>query len=391
MATTKKTSPTKAGTKSTKPVEAILMIADTERDSNMLYATRFFAPDPFIFFSLRGRKYVVMSDLEIDRAKKQSSADVILPLSRYVEKLAQSKSKYGGYGAIVDLIFKEKKIRKILVPANFPLQYADQLRDMKYKVRVKPDPFYDERVMKSPDEIKKITASLRVAEEGVRTAEAVLRESRIRKGYLWLGGEKLTSERLREHINAVLIAKGCVPSHTIVAGGENAVDPHNEGYGPLQAHKPIICDIFPRSDKTGYWGDLTRTFVRGKATEQVKKAYHLIWEGQNLAFRRLKDGADGQKIHAAITDMFTENGFPTGKKNGRMTGYFHGTGHGVGLDIHESPSISTRAHTLRAGHVVTVEPGLYYPGMGGIRLEDIVLVTKTGVRNLTKVHKVLEL
>jgi len=152
-----------------------------------------------------------------------------------------------------------------------------------------------------------------------------------------------------------------------------------------------VMDIFPRSERTGYFGDLTRTVVRGRATERLREVYALVNEGVRLGHRRLRPGARGPAIHREIQDLFTVRGYPTGRRDGRMQGFFHGTGHGLGLQIHEPPSISPRPSVLRAGHVVTVEPGLYYLGLGGVRIEDVALVTATGSRNLTRVPKVLEI
>jgi Xaa-Pro aminopeptidase len=169
------------------------------------------------------------------------------------------------------------------------------------------------------------------------------------------------------------------------------VDPHNEGSGPIRAHSSIIMDIFPRSQRTGFFGDISRTVVRGTASERLKAAYRCVEEGQRIGFRRVRDGANAFDIHAEILQYFAGQGFPTGMVDGRMQGFFHGTGHGLGLDIHEAPGIGARSRNiLKAGHVVTVEPGLYYMGMGGVRLEDVVFVTKTGCRNLVKIPKVLE-
>jgi Xaa-Pro aminopeptidase len=176
-----------------------------------------------------------------------------------------------------------------------------------------------------------------------------------------------------------------------VASGDQCVDPHNEGSGRILANTSIIMDIFPRSQKTGLFGDISRTVVRGKASERLKAAYRCVEEGQEIGFRRIRDGVDAFGIHTEILAYFEANGFSTGMIDGRMQGFFHGTGHGLGLDIHEAPGINSRNHTiLKTGHVVTVEPGLYYSGMGGVRLEDVVLVTKTGCKNLVGIPKILE-
>jgi Xaa-Pro aminopeptidase len=184
---------------------------------------------------------------------------------------------------------------------------------------------------------------------------------------------------------------GFIPAHTICAHGDQAVDPHDEGHGPIRADTPIIMDIFPRSEKTGYFGDLTRTVVRGKASFALHELYAIVHEGVRLGHRLLRPGVQGLEVHREIQALFERQGYATGVRNGRMQGFFHGTGHGVGLQIHEAPSVGKRPAVLRAGNVVTVEPGLYYLGLGGVRIEDMALVTRTGSRCLTRAPKQLEI
>jgi len=368
-----------------------LILAASEGDSNMLYATGFFVPDPFIFFEHRGRTHVVMSDLEIDRAKKEANVDSVLSLSDYWRRLKR-QGKATGTGDVLELIFKERGIHTLEVPSNFPVLFADDLRSRRFTVAVKKDPFFDEREKKSPMEVKKIQDSIRVAEIGLEAGIKVLKRARIGKDrYLYLNGRRLTSEAVKTIVNTSIMALGWVPSHTIIAGGDQCCDPHNEGHGPLRAHTSIIFDIFPRSQKTGFFGDLSRTVVRGRATERLKEVYEAVRLGQEFAFKLIRDGIQGSAVHEMILDLFRQRGFSTGKINGRMQGFFHGTGHGLGLDIHEPPRIGVSNSTLRSGHVVTVEPGLYYVGVGGVRLEDAVVVTPNGNRNLTRYHKILEI
>ncbi|MGH7845395.1 MAG: M24 family metallopeptidase [Candidatus Binatia bacterium] len=371
--------------------QTLLLVAASDIDANMLYATGFFAPDPFIFFRYRGRNYMVMSDLEIDRAKKQSTADRVLSLSEYQRRLRKMGRQAVGTADVLELVFKERRIRILTIPANFPVLIADELRARRFKLVVRKDPFFPGREQKTSDEVKNIAASLRAAEAGLEAGIELLRKARIGKDrYLYVHGKRLTSEGVKSVVNTTIMGQGWVPSHTIIAGGDQCVDPHNEGYGPLKAHSSVIFDIFPRSQKTGYFGDLSRTVVRGKASDKLKEAYEMVRQGQEVGFRFIKDGAEGREIHQRILDLFTQKGFPTGKIDGRMQGFFHGTGHGLGLDIHEPPRIASVPSVLKSGHVVTVEPGLYYLGLGGVRLEDVVLVTNNGNRNLTRYPKFLE-
>src|SRR5436305_7928388 len=371
--------------------QAILLVSASEGDANMLYAVGFFVPDPFIFFEHKNIKFVVMSDLEIDRAKKQAHVDRVLSLSLYQRKLRKLGKAPAGMIDILDLLFRERGIRSLIVPANFSALLTDQLRAKGFSVQIKRDPFWAERETKATDEVKHITESLRVARLGLEAGIRALKRTKIgRDGYLHLNASRLTSETLKTIVNTTIMAQGWLPSHTIISSGNQCVDPHHEGTGPIKAHTSIIFDIFPRSQKTGYFGDLSRTVVRGRASAKLKEIYATVQAGQQIGFDMIRDGIDGKEVHQKILSLFANRGFPTGRIKGRMQGFFHGTGHGLGLDIHEPPRIAPVEATLRTGHVVTVEPGLYYLGVGGVRLEDVVVVTPTGNRNLTDCPQFLE-
>jgi Xaa-Pro aminopeptidase len=373
-------------------IDAELIYSASESDANMLWATRFFAPDPFIFIKKRGKAYLVMNDLEIDRAKSQARVDKVLSYSEYARRCQRRGVHFPSPAEILEEVFKDLKIAGVEVPSTFPLGIADQLRNAGVNVQPKADPFWPEREFKTREEVRFISEALRAAERGMEAGIDAVRRSDIRKGgYLYLDGIRLTSEILKRIINTTIMAQGFVPSHTIVASGDQCVDPHNQGSGPIRANTSIIMDIFPRSQLTGYFGDITRTVVRGRASDRLKQIYTCVQHGQEIAFRRIRDGASAYEIHIAIMDYFKSEGFETGVMKGRMQGFFHGTGHGLGLDIHEAPSFGLRSkNLLRRDNVVTVEPGLYYQGLGGVRLEDVVIVTKTGCNNLVRLPKCLE-
>ncbi len=373
------------------PEVATLFIAASETDSNLYYATKFIAPDPFIYMEIKGERILVMSDLEMDRAKTQANVDRVLSYSELEQKAKKQGIKEPSTVDIVSVVLKEAKIRQLSVPANFPFIHATRLQELGFSLKPKRDPFYERRVIKTAEEVRHIEASQRATEEAVAAAHDALRRATIRDQVLWLDGECLTSERIKKLINVKLMERDCVAQHTIVAGGEQACDPHNEGTGPLPADHSIIFDVFPRSAMSRYFADMSRTVIRGTAGPELMRLYQAVKDAQEEAIDKIKDGADGMKIHQGICDRFEKAGYKTGLVNGRMQGYFHGTGHGVGLDIHEAPRISRTGSLLQEGHVVTVEPGLYYPGLGAVRIEDMVLVTKDGCRNLTDFPKVFEL
>jgi len=372
--------------------ETLLIVADSERDANMLYAVGMFAPDPFIYLNCGGRPLIVMSDLEIDRARAQAPHCRVLSLSAYQRKLRAAGVKKTGSARIIRQILREKKIRRVLVPENFPFSLARDLKKLGIKLKPRAD-IFPKREVKSADEVKKISAALTMAEVGMAEGMEVLRRAKTaRDRKLIYHGVPLTSERLRAVIDCAILQANGLAANTIVAGGRQACDPHERGHGPLRAHEPIVIDIFPRSQKTGYFGDITRTIVRGRASEAVRKLYDTVLQGQKIAFGKIRAKVKTADVHKAVQKFFVQQGYKTGRRNGRMEGFFHGTGHGLGLEIHEAPRVSaSSAEILRPGHVVTVEPGLYYPEIGGVRLEDVALVTANGAHNLTRFEKVLEI
>ena len=371
----------------------LLIVADSDHNADMLYAVRMFVPDPFIFLRLSGQSLIVLGDLEVDRARKLAPHCKVLSLTEYQQRAKKQGVKRPSLAHVIRAVLKEHHFKKVMVPASFPHGLARQLRDLKVKLKICQSGCFPQRELKSSQEVKKISAALMMAEVGLAEGMQALKRSKIGKsGRLMHNHIPLTSERLRAIIDTAIIQAGGLANHTIVAGGEQACDPHECGHGPLQANTPIVLDVFPRSQRTGYFGDITRTVVKGRATEPMRKMYHAVAQAQDLAFRHLRPDRSGLEVHKEVDAFFQSQGFKTGKSTGRMEGFFHGTGHGVGLEIHEPPRLSKpSSDTLRAGHVVTVEPGLYYSGIGGMRLEDMAFVTNSVAKNLTKFEKVLEI
>lgn len=336
---------------------------------------------------------MVLSDLEIDRARRAAPQCRVVSLSQLQKKLRDGGAKKVGLPQVIRLMLRSRGLSKAVVPHSFPLGLARELRQLKIKVKPRSGPFFPERQSKCADEVKKISAALMMAEVGLAEGIQALKCCKIdRKQRLLYHSNPLTSEKLRAIIDTAIVQAGGLPAHTIVAGGRQGCDPHERGHGLLRANEPIILDVFPRSQKTGYFGDITRTVVRGRPSEAIRKLYHTVERAQEIGFEQIKHNASGREIHQKLQDFFEQEGHKTGKQNGRMQGFFHGTGHGVGLEIHEQPRMGpTSTDTLKAGQVVTVEPGLYYWELGGgVRLEDMALITGNGTRNLTKFEKVLE-
>jgi len=370
--------------------DAILMIADSEANADLYYATRFLVTVPVIYLEHRGKKILLVNDLEYGRAGTEAQVDEIVSTTPYEDRL-RSSGEQVRLTSILDLHLKERGVRGLMVPAGFQFAHAERLRELGYSLRFRDDPFFLERTIKRPEELRAIEETQRFTEEAMDLAVTILKKSEIRSSALHYRGKPLTADDIRIEIHKFLIERNCQASYTIVAGGDQGADPHGRGTGPLRAGETIIIDIFPRSLSTRYWGDMTRTFVRGKASPEVRKLHKDVLDAQSLAFSLLKDGADGQKIHEQVIALFKERGNLNEEVHGKKTGFIHSTGHGLGLEIHEPPRIGRAESKLLAGQVVTVEPGLYYPGVGAVRLEDLVVITAGGCRNLNTFPKDIEL
>jgi Xaa-Pro aminopeptidase len=366
-----------------------VIFASSERSAEMLYATRFFVPDPFLFLQQKGKKTVLLSDLEIDRGRKEATVHEVVSLSEVegpLEKKLKSKPRIE---QTIARFLRQKHVRRALVPYDFPVGLAHELAKGGTTLIPVNGLFWPEREFKSADELKSMELAIRITEIGLARGIEVLRAAEIKRGnrLVW-GGKPLTSEILRAEIDTAILRIGGQPSNTIVAGGEQACDPHDRGSGPLKANTLIILDVFPRQADSGYFGDLTRTVVRGRASEAQKKLWYTVREAQEFALRNIKVGESGSALQDKVSEFFVGRGYPKELRNGRWVGFFHGLGHGLGLDIHESPRIA-KTH-FRAGQVFTIEPGLYYPGLGGVRIEDDGVVTEKGFKLLSRFAKQVE-
>lgn len=368
--------------------ENLMMYAAGESDADMYYATRFAAPDPFLYFRIRGRSIAVLSDLEIGRARKQARVDRVLSASR----LFAHRMKKPFLAGNVASYLRSLGVRQVAVPYRFPAGLVREMALHGVRITPRPDPFFPERSRKGLEEIRAIRTALRATEKAIHKAEAVLRKSRVRGKRLYLGNTVVTSDLLRKVLHVSLLEDGLTASHTIVSCGEQACDPHAEGEGPILPGRSIVMDVFPRSQRTLYWADITRTFVKGRPAPALKALYEAVREAQDAALRALREGAEGSRVHGEAVRVFDRLGYRNTLRQGLPEGFIHGTGHGVGLEIHEAPRLNAAStHRLRAREVVTVEPGLYYRGLGGVRLEDMAVVTRGGCINLTKYPKIFEI
>ncbi len=376
-----------------RPAFPPLLYADTARSADLLYFGRFDVPDPFIAFAARGRKVAVLSALEYGRAKKSSGFDRVLPLEPWLEKarVAFPRTKVGA-AEVIAVLARRQRLRGFTVPEDFPAGLLDRLRAHGLKINVAAGAFFPERELKTPAEAAAIREGNRCSALGLAAAERLLRASQVRGNRLFHQGAPLTSERLKVAIETACLEAGALSVGTIAAGGDQACDPHERGSGLLRPHELIIVDIFPRVSATGYHGDMTRTFLKGRASDAQRRLVAAVRDAQLAALSRVRAGANGRDVHAACVALFAQRGYQTKRTARGSVGFFHGTGHGLGLAVHEPPRMSSTVdYVLKQGSVVTVEPGLYYPGLGGCRIEDVVQVTARQPRMLSSYPYVWEL
>lgn len=362
-----------------------LLYADTATSTDQLYFSRVSVHDPFIAFGVGRKRITVQSALEFGRVKKARTFDAVLPLEDWRAKAAKRfpRSKPGP-AEIIATLARAYRIAGFRVADDFPVALFLKLRKLGVRLETANGALFPEREFKTPAEAAAIREGNRLSSIGFTVCEQVLRASRIRGRNLIYQGQPLTSERLRHAIDSAIMAAGGRADDTIVAGGDQACDPHERGSGPLRPNELIIADIFPRVVATGYFGDMTRTYLKGRASEAQRRLCTTVRAAHQAALDAIRADIDGRAVHQLVVDTFTAAGYETKHGKNGSVGFFHGTGHGLGLAVHEMPRISGLVSMkLKAGAVVTVEPGLYYPGLGGCRVEDVVQVTAQGAKLLS--------
>ena len=353
-------------------------------DTDMLYFSRFNASDPYLAFTIGKKKFGLAVPMEFSRMQNESSFDEVLLLSEIregaVKQFKLPKGSMPDDCHVVRHLAKIYDIREFLVGSRFPAGLAFKLKDAGLKITVAENgDLFPERLCKTADEVEALRKGNRASAAGHHAVAKTLTEAKIRNGVLVHQGRVLTSERLRDIISMATLAEGAVALDTIAAFGDQACDCHNAGTGPIRANELIVVDIFPRRIADGYWGDMTRTFLKGTASDAQRHLVRTVKRGHELGMKMVKPGVTGGKIQQAVEDLFAKEGYKTVKNSREPEGFFHAIGHGIGLDVHEGPSVRPNAtQKLKKGMVITIEPGLYYRGLGGCRIEDVMHVTQDG-------------
>jgi Xaa-Pro aminopeptidase len=360
------------------------MMAAPDADADVLYRTGFWAPDPITYIEMNGKGVLLVSDLEAGRAAETAKVDEVVSTTVLGKELKEQGLEKPELAHIVHHYLAKAGAggEPLLMPGATAVRHVDTLRTLGHQVELGKIPFWPERRHKELWEIENIEQTLHHTEAAVTEARSMLRGAEARGGVLYVDDEVLTSERLRSFIQVFLLKRGCSGAAPIVSGGHQAALPHEIGSGPLRTNETIILDVFPRSLGTLYCADITRTIVHGTPSDTVVAMHKAVAEAVNVVLNGIKPGVDGMTLHHQVVALFKDRGFETTTKDGKPQGFFHGTGHGVGLEVHEQPKISEVSCILEEGDVVTVEPGLYYPDIGGVRIEELVVVEKDGCRNM---------
>jgi len=379
----------------------LLFYADGYRFPDVYHLTRFLSHDAIIALEDGDEVVIVANSLEEGRARKQSRATTIFNIDAFGAKELSAR----GIGReeldanVIARFLASRNTKEVAVGPYFPLGMAERLRALGIEVSVASD-LDQRRRVKRQDELDALEATQRACEDGWARGVDAIRRATVRKDRtLELDGEVFTAERLRAIVEGRLLELGCASDGAICAPGRQAADPHMSGTGPLHAGEPIVMDIFPQHKSTRYWADMTRTVSKGEPSAEIVKMYDLVKRAQDAGIAALRPGVTGRSIHEMVEDLIFAAGYDTlrpgqqhgPKQNGALPkGFIHGLGHGVGLEIHEAPSVGRGGSApLLAGDVVTVEPGVYDPAIGGVRLEDMLVITETGSRNLTRAPRQL--
>jgi Xaa-Pro aminopeptidase len=367
----------------------VLIVADTVRSPELRHEIPLAVPDAFAYLEVGGERHAVAPAMEIIRLRELPNLNAH-PLEEF------------GYDELVaaglerELIYQEVRLRacqelgvaSAVVPWSFPLETADHLRANGIEVEVDRELFDLRRRVKNDFELEGIRRAQRATEEAMATVKEILHRSKVLDGVLDFGGEVVTSELLKARVGEIFNAHNCASDSMIISHGSQTAIGHDDGSGPIAPGEPVVVDLYPRDRESGCYADMTRTFVVGVIPDEIGRYHELCLEALQRAVAGTKAGAECKALHLESCDIFEAAGYPTTrtKEPGKPLedGFYHSLGHGVGLDVHEEPLLGLAStKTLLAGDVVTVEPGLYKQGFGGVRLEDLLYVTEDGNENLT--------
>ena len=378
-------------------MSAILIIGDTMRNPELRHEVPLGIPDPFVYAEVDGRRIVAINSMEATRVEALGTGLEVRPTEEFgADEIRRSGVDVHEAARQQNLnIVQGLGIDRATVPRGFPLGFADAMREAGVELTVDQELFDDRRRRKNDHELAGIRRAQKAAEAGVGVARELLRRAERVNGGLSVDGETVTCELLKERIQAEFLRHGALAEEMIVSHGPQTAVGHDMGSGPVGADDVVLLDLFPVDLESACYADITRTFVVGEAPDEIRDWHALCREAVELAAAEVRPGADGGAIHRLVSEFFAERGFPTQltKQEGEVLrdGFYHGLGHGVGLEVHEAPGLGMLGQELVAGDVITIEPGLYRYGFAGVRVEDLLLVTEDGYERLTDCPYELEL
>jgi Xaa-Pro aminopeptidase len=367
----------------------VLIYADSARSADMRHAVPLLVPDPFLYAETNGSRHIFTNSMEAVRLRELGLFEVhILEDFGSDELIEAGVERREGMAQLALRFVESLGVKRFSVPETFPVWLADRLRADGVELDVDQDLFDDRRRSKTDAQLAGMRRAQKAAEAAMDACRELLRSAEISGDELLLDGEPLTVERIKGAMNATFAAHDTTCDEYIVAPGAQGAVGHDMGSGPIPPHTPLIVDIWPRDNSSGVYTDMTRTFVVGDVPADVQEWHRLVKEALDRALAEIGPGADAHAIFEGSCEIFEAAGEPTQRTKAAgeslEDGFFHSLGHGVGLEVHEQPGMGrTSKEKLVVGDVVTVEPGLYRQGYGGVRLEDIVLVAESGAENLT--------
>jgi Xaa-Pro aminopeptidase len=377
----------------------VLIHGDTHRSAALRHELPLGIIDPFSYFELDGRRVAVIASMEGVRiAEVAPDVEIIDPYELGLDELVQRGMRWDEVEPeLCARAAQRLEAGRLVVPGNLPVSVADRLRADGVEVVPDEREFIRRRRAKTPAEIAGVRRAQKAADAAMAAAAELLRAAQAEGDLLQLNGEPVTAEQVRARIREVCAEHGApTGDDIIVAGGPAGATGHESGSGPLAAGAPIVIDIWPRDEQSGCFADMTRTFVAGgPAAADVARWHSLCEEALKRVYAILEPGVTGRELFGAACDVFEEAGEPTQRtkpdREALRDGFFHSLGHGVGLEVHEEPSLGrTGTDELVAGDVIAIEPGCYRNGYGGVRVEDLVLVTEDGYERLTDFPYALE-
>ena len=374
----------------------VLIVGDTERVPELRHEVPLTIPDPFFYAERDGRRIVVIGSMEIPRIEEARTGLEVHPVEEFGsdELLRAGLDQYAYRNELTVRVARGLGLEQAVVPRQFPLAVADELRRIGVELTVDQEHFDDRRRAKSQAELAGIRRAQRATEAAMGEAFELLRRAEPRNGELVSDGEPLTCERVKERVQSVFLRHGAFSADPIVSHGPQTAVGHDMGTGPIASDDVVLLDLFPQDLESACYADMTRTFAVGRVSDEVREWHRLCTEALHGAVAGVRPGVNGGDLHREASALFAEHGHPTQltKQEGEVLedGFYHGLGHGVGLAVHEAPSLGLIGQELVVGDVITIEPGLYRRGVAGVRVEDLVLVTEDGCEVLTDFHSDLE-